>query len=103
MTSIWTKIKQWFIPKQHKCHRCVYAVTAGCYMGEMLIFIKQFGYGMHFLSVPDNKNRVIPQEKFDFGIENHILELVKKLPKNVHAISVKQYEKNESVAASSGN
>lgn len=81
--------------KKRPHERCTFAVTTGAYLGEILIFIKQTGDDYHFLSVPNNTNRIIPKEKFDFGIKNHILQFVERLPKDVYLITVKQYEKNE--------
>lgn len=90
-------IKKFFSTlKKHPHSRCTFAVTTGAFLGEILIFIKQTNDNYHFLSVPNNINRIIPKEKFDFGIENNILQLVERLPKDVHAVTVKQYEKNES-------
>lgn len=82
--------------KKHPHSRCTFAVTTGAFLGEIIIFIKQTNDNYHFLSVPNNINRIIPKEKFDFGIENNILQLIERLPKDVHAVTVKQYEKNES-------
>lgn len=81
--------------KKHPQRRSTFAVTTGAFLGEILIFIKQTNDNYHFLSVPNNINRTIPKEKFDFGIKNNILQFVERLPKNVHAITIKQYEKNE--------
>ena len=82
--------------KKHPHHRCTFAVTTGAFLGEILVFIKQTNDNYHFLSIPNNINRIIPREKFDFGIKNNILQLVERLPKDVWITTVKQYEKNES-------
>lgn len=89
-------IKNFFkLHKKHKLHRCVYAVTQGAYLGEMLIFINESITSYQFLSIPDNINRIIPKEKFDFGLENNILQFVKRLPESVYRVIVEQYKKNE--------
>jgi hypothetical protein len=82
--------------KKHPHHRYAFAVTTGAFLGEILVFIKQTGSSYHFLSLPNNTNRIISKEKFDFGIKNNILQVVEKLPKDVYAVTIKQYEKNES-------
>jgi hypothetical protein len=89
-------IKKWFkLFKKHQLHRCIYAVTQGAYLGEMLVFIKQQEQSYHFLSIPNNVNRIIPKEKFDFGLQNGILQFVEKAPQQVYQVTIKQYEKNE--------
>ena len=82
--------------KVHPHNRCTFAVTTGTFLGEILIFIKQTNDNYCFLSIPGNSNRIIPKEKFDFGIKHNILQFVERLPRGVHAITIKQYEKNES-------
>lgn len=82
--------------KKHQYNRCTYAVTTGAYLGEMLVFVKQVNDDYCFLSLPSNINRIIPKEKFDFGIKNNILQFVEHLPKQVYEVTIKQYEKNES-------
>lgn len=81
----------------HKFHRHIYAVTTGTYVGEMLIFIQEVGDSYYFLSVPKNVNRKIPKEKFDFGIDNNILEFVEIAPRAVKKVAYKQFLKNESI------
>ena len=90
---------KWFadlFKKHHPEYRKIYAVTTGQFLGEMLIFIKQVDNMMHFLSVPQNTNRVIPYDKFEFGKQHKILDLVEIAPKLVVETAVKQYLKNES-------
>jgi hypothetical protein len=90
-------VKNWIKSfKKHKHHRCIYAVNQGAYVGEMFVFIKQQGDLYMFLSIPNNVNRVIPKEKFDFGIQNGILQFVEKTPADVYIVTIKQFEKNES-------
>lgn len=81
---------------KHEHHRKIFAVTKGVFLGEMLVFIKEEGSNFCFLSLPSCENRKIPKEKFDFGIENGILDFVEKSPKDVYKVTVKQYQKNES-------
>lgn len=81
--------------KKHKFHRHIFAVTTGKYAGEMLVFIKQTNDQLHFLSLPSMENRIILEEKFDFGLDNHIVEFVELAPTHVIKTSVKQYSKND--------
>lgn len=86
-------LEKWF---KHPHYRKIFAVTKGVFLGEMLVFIKEEGSNFCFLSLPTCTNRKIPKEKFDFGIENGILDFVETSPKNVYNTTVKQYQKNES-------
>lgn len=81
---------------KHKHYGKIFAVTKGTYLGEMLVFIKEERDSFCFLSLPDCINRKIPKEKFDFGLENGILDFVQTSPVDVYKITIKQYEKNES-------
>lgn len=82
--------------KPHPHKKTAYAVTKGAYLGEILIFICSSATHHCFLSIPSMVNRKIPKEKFDFGLNNGILEQVKSLPSNVYDTVEKQYQKNES-------
>lgn len=81
---------------KHKHYGKIFAVTKGTYLGEMLVFIKEEKDSFCFLSLPDCTNRKIPKEKFDFGLENGILDFVQTSPADVYKVTIKQYEKNES-------
>jgi hypothetical protein len=81
---------------KHAHYRKIFAVTKGLFLGEMLVFVKEEGSNYCFLSLPTCINRKIPKEKFDFGIENGILDFVETSPKDVYKVTVKQYQKNES-------
>jgi hypothetical protein len=90
MTTILNKLFK------HKHHGKIFAVTKGTYLGEMLVFIKEEKESYCFLSLPECTNRKILKEKFDFGVENGILDFVQASPANVYKVTIKQYEKNES-------
>jgi hypothetical protein len=47
-----------------------------------------------FLSMPKMLNRHIPTEKFQFGLENGIVDVVERLPKNIYDVCLRQYNKN---------
>jgi hypothetical protein len=92
-------LKEWIcspFKKRHPMYRKSFAVTAGAFLGEIIIFVKE-EFGMYcFLTVPDTKNRKIPIEKFKFGIDNKIVEYVENIPANVYSVVIEQYKKNES-------
>lgn len=78
-------------PEKYKA----YAVTRGTYLGEMLFWVETIGKNHCFISVPKNINRDIPQDKFKFGIENKILDIVDIIPTNVFEILQAQYFYNK--------
>jgi len=86
--------------KKHPVKRYLYAITGGKYLGELFVFIEDKNDTFSFLSLPDMKIRDIPSEKFDFGIENKIIDVVEKLPKEVFEVCKKQYYKNKTVFSS---
>jgi hypothetical protein len=73
----------------------VYAVQTGDYAGEMLVYVLTDFMYHKFLSIPLMKNRNIPKEKFVFGMNNHIIEFVERVPKKFYSIIEAQYQKNE--------
>lgn len=84
-----------FKPKNHPIKGRAYAVTAGDYFGEMLVFVEE-STDFNFLSLPDMVNRSIPKDKFHFGLENKIVEDVKQIPDKFFKIIDAQYKVNAS-------
>ena len=84
----------------HPQSRYIYAITAGAYLGELLVYTEQIPGSYSFLSLPQMVNRMIPVDKFTFGIETGIVEVVEKLPRHVHSTCMKQYHKNKTLALS---
>lgn len=78
-------------PEKYKA----YAVTRGTYLGEMLIWVENVAEDYGFISVPKNINRLIPKDKFKFGIETEILDIVDTIPENVYKILHAQYMYNK--------
>lgn len=78
-------------PEKYKA----YAVTRGTYVGEMLIWVETVGTNHFFISVPKNINRMVPAEKFKFGIENEILDIADTIPTNVYNMLHAQYFYNK--------
>lgn len=75
--------------------RQIYAVGTGTYVGEMLVFVKRNADTYYFLSIPKNRNRAVPVDKFEFGVKHKIIEYVQDLPKPIYALCAKQFGYNE--------
>ena len=54
----------------------IYAVTTGDYAGQILLLVKQVGDSFWFLSIPSNNNQEVPKDKFEFGMNNDIIEYI---------------------------
>jgi hypothetical protein len=89
------KVKSFF-KKQHPKEQYVYAVTAGAYLGELLVYMDSKDNSYNFLILPNMAIRQIPREKFDIGLKNNIVEAVEKLPSYVYGTCKLQYKKNKS-------
>jgi len=84
----------WF-KKQHPKKRYIYAVTAGYYLGELLVYMETVDSYYKFLSLPTMIVRDIPTDKFNSGIENKIVDVVEKIPNKVFKVCRLQYNKNK--------
>lgn len=73
----------------------IYAVTAGDYVGEMLVYIRSDVFAHNFLSLPEMVNRRIPKDKFIFGMNEAIIEFVENVPKKYFGLIEAQFNKNE--------
>lgn len=78
----------------HPKRKHIYAVTAGKYLGELLVYIEKKGDDFAFLSLPEMKNRNISQTNFTNGLKIEIVEPVEKIPGSVYNVCMKQYKKN---------
>ena len=74
-----------------------YAVLTGDYAGEMLVYVYTDVLYHKFLSLPLMENRNIPKEKFVFGMNNHIIEFVERVPKKFYKVIEAQHQKNENI------
>ena len=83
-----------FKKKNHPRTRYIYAVTAGYYLGELLVYVETKDSIHKFLSLPTMINRDIPVEKFESGVQNKIVDIVEKIPKHVFNVCKLQYQKN---------
>jgi ABC-type cobalt transport system substrate-binding protein len=73
-----------------------YAVQTGDYAGQMYIFIEKTKDSYEFLSSPLMENRSVPVEKFDFALQEGIIEYVERLPRYVRNITRAKFKENES-------
>lgn len=80
--------------RKHPSVGCVYAITAGKYLGELLVFVEEKNKVLKFLSLPTMALRDVPQDKFDVGIKSKIVDFVERLPKDIFSTCIKQYRKN---------
>lgn len=97
------KIIQSLIPQsrnktvEHPVTGVIYAVVTGTYCGEMWACIGSMEKEHKFLSVPKNINRIIPKDKFAFGLKHNIIEVIEELPQDVFNVIQAQYHYNENI------
>ena len=72
-----------------------YAVGTGTYVGEMFVFVEETEGDYNFISIPKNKNRVVPKDKFEIGIKHKILEEVDAIDNDVFILLQKQFDFNK--------
>lgn len=85
---------------KHPKKKTVYAIIGGKYLGEMFVFIEEKNANTYgFLSLPEMHIRDIPKDKFEFGLEQKIIDIIDKLPTYVYSVCVAQYKKNSSISA----
>jgi DNA-directed RNA polymerase specialized sigma subunit len=69
-------------------------VLHGQFVGELFVFMEEKDDAFCFLSIPNMKIREVPKDKYDYAIQNHVLEYVERLPKNERSVCQLQYESN---------
>jgi hypothetical protein len=84
-----------FFNKKHPIKGFSYAITTGTYVGEILIFVEEKNEHFDFISIPKNVNRNIPKDKFFYGMEEKIVDVVEKIPRKVFKLLEKQFEYNK--------
>jgi hypothetical protein len=84
-----------FLTKKHPRQSFIYAITAGKYLGELLVYVEKDSFNYNFLVLPDMDIRKIPIDKFDSGIESGIVDIVEQLPAYVFKTCMQQYNKNK--------
>ena len=90
------KIKK-FLSKKHPRQPFIYAVTAGKFLGELLVYAEKKNKNYIFLTLPNMEVREIPTDKFDTGIRDKIVDVVEKLPTYVYSTCMQQYKKNKNL------
>jgi len=75
----------------------VYSVQTGDYAGQMFILISKNDEYYDFLASPLMENQKVPFDKFDFALNEGILEYVERLPKFVRNIARTQHKENQNI------
>jgi hypothetical protein len=70
----------------------VYAVQTGDYVGQFFNYVGRDGNNYFFLSTPTVEIVKVPKEKFDFALDNGIIEYVETLPRNIFKVIKAQYQ-----------
>lgn len=76
----------------HPRRQYLYAVTGGKYLGKFFLYMEQNDTTMMFLELPTMEKVSVPIEKVSYGLENNILDPVKKLPPDVYNLCKAQYK-----------
>jgi len=69
----------------------IYAVTGGDYMGEFFVLVEETNKDYIFLSLPDFYVRHVPKDKYEFGVQNKILDFREKLPQDIFKDCMNKY------------
>lgn len=80
--------------ESHPIKKYAYAIGTGTYVGEMFVFVNENDDEFEFISIPKNINRKVPKDKFNFGLENKIIEVVEQIPADIFSLLEKQFEFN---------
>lgn len=80
--------------KKHPKKGFIYAITKGKFAGQLFVYVEEKNKEYGFLSLPEMVIRKVPNDKFDYGIKNKIIDVVERLPKHVFSVCIKQYRKN---------
>lgn len=83
-----------FFSNKHPKKGHAYAVTTGCFVGEMLVFVEKHQEDYSFISIPKNINRAVPIDKFELGLNEGIVDPVEQIDRKVCKLLFKQYEFN---------
>ena len=90
---------KWF--KQDKLSKKIFAVREGTFKGYFLVYVSTIGDDLNFLVLPENETLTITKAQWKEGIDNKIVDYIRKIPNNVYEICCAQY--NESKARSDIN
>jgi hypothetical protein len=100
--KILNRVKSAFTQK-HPIPRYIYAITAGAYLGELLVYIDSTSDDHNFLILPNMKTKTIPKSKFDIGMDSNIVDVVEKLPSYVYKTCILQYSKEKTCITKQNN
>ena len=89
------------ILNKHPKKKLIYAITGGKYLGELFVFMEKINDQYYFLSLPEMHVREVPVDKFEFGLKQNIIDVVKKIPSYVYNVCKAQYFKNKTSAIDS--
>lgn len=87
VTKILSKLKLIFLPKR----RIIYVVLEGKFKGEWLVKIRVEKNTTVCFSLPDKHICKIPNNEFEWGIKNKVLEPVDVLPEAVYNVCIAEY------------
>lgn len=73
-------------------NRKIYAVTSGKYLGQFFVYMDKIDDNIVFLSLPDMDKVTVTTEKFNFAIENKILDPVEDVPKEIYNLCKEHYD-----------
>lgn len=71
-----------------------YACVTGDHVGKILIFVEKNSDSYGFLTIPNMQNLWVPKEKFDFGLDDDIIDYIERVPKDVRTVAIAQFKKN---------
>jgi hypothetical protein len=74
-----------------------YACQTGVHVGKMLIYIDKNNHQYGFLSSPTMENVWVPIDKFEFGVNNGIIEYVERVPKEVRKVVDAKFKENKDI------
>ncbi len=87
--------------KRDNLQKKIFAVRDGVFKGLFLVYISTTDDEFNFLVLPENEVMSITKAQWKKGVDNKIVDLIRKLPDNVYEICCAQY--NESKARSNIN
>lgn len=82
---------------KHPRKKFIYAITGGKFLGELFVYMETKNKTHFFLSLPEMKIRDVPEEKFEFGLNEKIIDIVQKIPSDIFKVCKAQYGKNTSL------
>jgi hypothetical protein len=74
-----------------------YACQTGIHAGKLLIYIDKNSSQYGFLASPMMENTWIPIDKFEFGINEGIIEYVERVPKIVRSVAKTKFQHNKDI------